>query len=185
VGQDAEENETAKAEEVSPKLDPRTIGKKGGMTLTFTIHILIDSSTKPSSKTSKYGESAACWAIYPSEITSPPEYVGLIYRPKEGPNKIFYIGVIRALEELFESQYVKYSLKIRGDCQPVIDQLNGKWRAVGMKSLYDQVKSLEKKIMKEKGAQIEYEYLGEDDSVYKKIDQCAKLSREFIKRQLF
>jgi len=155
------------------------------MSVSWTIHILVDSSTKPSSKTSKYGESSACWAIYTNGKITTPEFVGLIYRPKEGPNKIFYIGVIRALEELLESQYVEYLLKIRGDCQPVIDQLNGKWRAVEMKPLYDQVKSLEKKIKKEKRAQIEYEYWGEDDSVYKKIDQCAKQSREFIRQRLF
>jgi ribonuclease HI len=109
----------------------------------------------------------------------------LVYRPKEGPNKIFYIGVIRALEEILETQYVKYLLKVRGDCQPVIDQLNGKWRAVEMKTLYDQVKSLEKKIMKEKRAQIEYEYLAEDDHLYNKIDQCVKQFREFIKQRVF
>jgi ribonuclease HI len=109
----------------------------------------------------------------------------LIYRPKEGPNRIFYIGVICALEELFKSTYVNYLLKIRGDCQPVIDQMNGKWRAVEMKPLYDQVKSLEEKYKREKGVQIEYEYLGEGDSVYKKIDQCAKQFREFIKQRLF
>jgi ribonuclease HI len=120
-----------------------------------------------------------------SEITRTPEYVGLVYRPKEGPNKIFYIGVIRALEEILETQYVKYLLKVRGDCQPVIDQLNGKWRAVEMKTLYDQVKSLEKKIMKEKRAQIEYEYLAEDDHLYNKIDQCVKQFREFIKQRVF
>jgi len=155
------------------------------MSVSWTIQILVDSSTKPFSKTSKYGESAACWAIYTSEIASLPEYVGLVYRPKEGPNKIFYIGIIRALEELAESQYVEYLLKIRGDCQPVIDQLNGKWRAVEMKPLYDQVKSLEEKIKKNKRAQIEYDYLGEDDNVYKKIDQCAKQFRELIKKRLF
>ena len=155
------------------------------MPVTFTIHILVDSSTKPSSKTNKYGESTACWAIYTNGIGPTPTYVGLTYRPQEGPNRIFYIGVIRALEEVFESPYVKYSLKVCGDCQPVIDQLNGKWRVVELKPLYDQVKSLEEKIKKEKGAQIEYEFLGEDDSVYKKIDQCAKQSREFIRQRLF
>ncbi len=155
------------------------------MSATWTIQILVDSSTIASSKTSKYGESAACWAIYTSENILTPEYVGLAYRPKEGPNKIFYVGIIRALEELLASPYIEYSLKIKGDCQPVIDQLNGKRGIAEMKPLYDQVKSLEKKIKKEKRAQIEYEYLGEDDSVYKKIDQCAKEFRTFIKRRLF
>jgi ribonuclease HI len=155
------------------------------MSMNWTIQILVDSSTKPSSKTSKYGESAAFWAIYMSEIASLPEYVGLVYRQKEGPNTIFYIGIIRALEELVESQYVEFLLKIRGDCQPVIDQLNGKWRAVEMKPFYDQFKSLEEKIRKYKRATIEYDYLGEDDGVYKKIDQCAKQFRELIKKRLF
>lgn len=152
---------------------------------TFTIQILIDSSTKPSSKTNKYGESSACWVIYTSEITPTPTYVGLTYRPQEGPNRIFYIGVIRALEELFGSPYVKYSLKISGDCQPVIDQLNGKWRVVELKPLYDQVKTLEEKYKREKGVPIQYEYISEDNDVYKKVDQCVKQFGEFIKQRLF
>lgn len=155
------------------------------MKTSWTIQVLVDSSTTPSSKTSKYGESAACWAIYTGATTSTPEFVGLIYRPKEGPNKIFYIGVIRALEEMLESQYVQYLLKVRGDCQPVIDQLNGKWGAVEMKPFYDRVKALEKKIKREKRAEIEYEYLNEKDRVYSKVDRCAKQFKEFVKQRLF
>ncbi len=155
------------------------------MSPAWTIQILVDSSTKPSSKTSKYGESAACWAIYTSETGPTPEYVGLVYRPKEGPNRIFYIGIIRALEEMLGLPYVDYLLKVKGDCQPVIYQLNDKWGAVEMKALYDRVKTLEQKIRHEKRAQIEYEYLCEEHRVYSRVDQCAKQSREFIKQRLF
>lgn len=155
------------------------------MKMSWTIQILVDSSTTPSSKTSKYGESAACWAIYPHEATSTPEYVGLIYRPKEGPNKAFYIGIIRALEELLEADYVQYLLKVRGDCQPVINQLNGTWGAVEMKLFFDRVKALEQRIRQEKRAEVEYEYLSEDDPIYRRVDQCAKQFKEFAKQRLF
>ena len=76
-------------------------------------------------------------------------------------------------------------MKGQGDCQPVIEQLKGNWRSIGMKDLYDQVRSLEDKLKSVRRAQIEYEYLDESDSVYKKIDQCAKRGRAFIRERLF
>jgi ribonuclease HI len=110
----------------------------------------------------------------------------LIYRQRAGPNRIFYIGIIRALEELFEAGWLNYSLKVQGDCKAVINQLNEiKWHPVDMKDLYDQVRSLEDKLKSVRRAQIEYEYLDESDSVYQKIDQCAKRGRAFIRERLF
>jgi hypothetical protein len=109
----------------------------------------------------------------------------LIYRPKAGPNRIFYFGIIRALDELLDSGYLMYSLKVMGDCEPVIEQLKGNRCAIEMKDLYEHVRLLEDRLRNKKRAQVEYEYLNEDDGIYRKIDQCAKRSRAFIRKSLF
>ena len=82
------------------------------------IYILVDSSTK-GSRQSKYGESVACWGIFINELSGMPSRIGIIYSKHEGPNTIFYVGVIRALEDCFHLGHENCSIKVMGDCKSV------------------------------------------------------------------
>lgn len=145
----------------------------------MNLHILIDSSTK-GTKVDKYGESVAAWAAWwQDELKKDkPVRCGIHYLRREGPNKIFYEGIIRALEQCLELCWDD-EIYIWGDCVAVIDQLNGKRNIDWMHSKNKQVKALIKKY-KEKNNTIFFKYLNEEKVVYKKIDQLAKRSRKFI-----
>jgi len=145
----------------------------------MAVNILIDSSTNPSSRTNKYGESVAVWGVWrDNEKKAKPLRCGIHYFCYEGPNKTFYQGVIRALEQCLE-MYWKEEVIVFGDCKPVIEQLNGERALNKMQKEYRQVQALIKKY-KEKDNQIQFQYLDESDSLYRKIDQLSKKSREFI-----
>jgi len=145
------------------------------------VHILVDSSTK-GSKNSKYGESTAFWAVFLGESSKMPSQVGMIYRNREGPNKMFYIGVIYALEDFIHAHFNKCDVEVRGDCLPVINQLCKKWSVNELKPFYDLVKNLEKQLVEEKQCKIKYGHISDDDSLYYKIDQCAKGIFELLKK---
>jgi len=144
------------------------------------LHILIDSSTKRTSKTDKYGESTAAWAAWwRDELKKEkPIRCGIHYLRREGPNKIFYEGIIRALEQCLDLCWDD-NIFIWGDCMAVIDQLNGKRNIDWMRSKNNQVKALIKKY-EQKNNTVSFEYLNEEKILYKKIDQLAKRSRKFI-----
>jgi len=64
-----------------------------------------------------------------------------------------------------------------GDCEPVLKQLNKIWQVSSMALEYKQVMGLIKKY-KEKGNEIVFSYLSENNSEYKNIDQLAKRSHK-------
>jgi hypothetical protein len=108
---------------------------------------------------------------------------GSIYNSTDGPTKIFYDGIIRALQSCF------YLLKkeginevlVLGDCEHAIKQLNGQVGVKQMQPLYKQVKKLEGDFKQNGVKEIKYIYIKEQDySLYKKIDGMAKEMRERI-----
>jgi ribonuclease HI len=148
------------------------------------IYILIDSSTKGTSE-SQYGPSTACWAVFPDRMQGKPLRVGLICcNYNEGPNKMFYIGIIRALEDCLFMGDENCIFELRGDCKPVINQLTGKWNVCALTVFYSQVKGIEKKFRDEHRGQIQYAYISGDNMLYKKVDRCAKEVRNFVEQRL-
>lgn len=144
------------------------------------LHILIDSSTKRSSSTNKYGESIAAWgAWWSNDKQNKPVKAGIHYYRREGPNKTFYQGVIRALEQCMGMCWQNSDIVVFGDCKPVINQLNGTWSVNRMQEEYDQVQALVREYGRE-GITVSFRYLNENDAMYKKVDQLAKRSRKHV-----
>ncbi|HZS43181.1 MAG TPA: reverse transcriptase-like protein [Candidatus Paceibacterota bacterium] len=141
------------------------------------LYILVDSSTKPTSKHDKRGESIAAWAAWWSnDSRGKPVAAGVHYLRHSGPNKCFYLGIIRALEHCLPMCWSNKVI-IMGDCEPVLKQLNKIWQVSSMALEYKQVMGLIKKY-KEKGNEIVFSYLSENNSEYKNIDQLAKRSHK-------
>lgn len=113
-----------------------------------------------------------------------PKRSGAIYSSYEGPNKIFYDGVIRALESCFYLARDSDEVYVIGDCKPVIQQLKGERKVEELKSLYNQVKyHLEKsKYQNKKNAEIHYKHVGRQQfPLYEDIDRLAKETLKKIK----
>jgi ribonuclease HI len=157
------------------------MSKYGGVGMENKIlHILIDSSTK--SGRTKYGPSTVCWSIFRNEIKGMPCRVGIIYGEEEGPNKFFYVGVIKALEDCFLIKCKNHEIKVYGDLKLVIDQLNG-GNIRTLKRYKDQVVAIEEKLLNKKIQRISYHYKNDDDKIYYKVDQCAKKFHEFLNKE--
>jgi ribonuclease HI len=89
------------------------------------LNIFVDSATKHTSKDNKYGESVAAWAAWwGDDFSSAPARCGIIYLCNEGPNKTFYQGIIRSLEQCLSLAWGD-EVYLHGDCQTVINQLKG------------------------------------------------------------
>jgi ribonuclease HI len=147
------------------------------------INILVDSSTKPTSSKDRYGESTAAWAMWNSaKLNEPPIRCGINYFKNNGPNKTFYEGIIRALDQCLN--YCRnVEVVIKGDCEPVIKQLNKEWKVVDLDMQYRQVQALVSKYEKKQN-QVKFQYIRENDPVYSKADQLAKRSLDFIHKNL-
>ncbi|MEA2006255.1 MAG: hypothetical protein U9O50_08390 [Acidobacteriota bacterium] len=147
------------------------------------LYILIDSSTKgvkKDTKKTKYGESSAFWCAFRNKLEGMPCRAGFIYSNYEGTNKIFFDGVIRALESCYYLVRQGWIVKVMGDNKPVIKILRGEWQAIELKPFYNQVKEIERKY---RGKEISYDYMGEETEIYKKVDEGAKHYRNFIKQK--
>ena len=140
-----------------------------------SLHIFIDSSTK-GTRTSKYGKSAASWFAIWDEFNGLPCRAGIIYKDRQGPNKIFYEGIIQALNTCYDVVRENCEVTIFGDCDPVIKQLNDEWNVNKMKELYDQVQEIEENYR----GTINYIYMNEDNPLYKVVDECSKQFRHNI-----
>ena len=139
--------------------------------------VFVDSSTKKSSNKNKYGESVAAWgAWWDKTFHEKPVRCGIHYFKYEGPNKCFYEGIIRALEQCMPLIWEDNEIIVSGDCKPVIEQLNGERKVGDMRKYFNQVQGIKNKY---RGV-VKFEYVNEDAPVYKKIDQLAKLSRTYI-----
>lgn len=149
-----------------------------------TYLILVDSTTR-GTDTSKYGKSTVCWFVYREELKGMPLRVGAIYCDyNEGPNKIFYVGVIRALEDCFFLCGTDNNIKIMGDCEHAIGQLNSDIDIDDLEPFYKQVKGLEKKYERYGKGPIKYEYLGEKDAAYRKLDRCVKQFQNYLEQRI-
>jgi len=145
------------------------------------LNIFIDSSTKRTRRGNRYGESVVAWgAWWNGTLNEKPIRCGIHYFRYEGPNKVFYEGIIRALEQCMPLIWEEDELIIRGDCEPVLKQLRGEWNVGQMKKYFRQVQALKRKY---RGA-IKFEYINRNHPIYKKIDQLAKRSRFHITRIL-
>ncbi len=146
--------------------------------------VFIDSSTKSSSVSNKYGESIAAWAAWwEGTLYMKPVRCGIYYFRYEGPNITFYQGVIRTLEQCMDLIWQSDELIIYGDCEAVIKQICGQRRVNKMRLYYKQVQALITKYhnkVKLNKPIIQFEYKNNNDPIYKKIDQLAKRSRSHI-----
>jgi hypothetical protein len=61
---------------------------------------------------------------------------------------------------------------IYGDCQTVINQLQGTWNVGRLEPYYKRVRALEGTFKKK----VRYYYLGETDATYKRVDRLSKLA---------
>lgn len=141
------------------------------------LNVLIDSATKRSSSDNKYGESVVAWAAWwGNSFDKKPIKCGIHYFRYEGPNKVFYEGIISILEQCTSLIKKDDELIILGDCNPVVDQLNGKRRVEQMEKYFRKVKLL--KLRFSNG--VTFRHIDRNNSLYKKIDQLAKRSRTHI-----
>jgi len=140
------------------------------------LNIYVDSSTKRTKLGNRYGESVAAWgAWWDGTFNEKPIRCGIHYFRYEGPNRVFYEGIIRALEQCMSLIWADECI-VWGDCELVIKQLRGEWEVGQMKKYFKQVQALKRKY---KGT-INFEYINQSDPIYKKIDQLAKRSRSHI-----
>ena len=138
-----------------------------------TLHIYVDSSTKPS-KDTKYGESIAAWFLRDAKANT--FYRGGVhYFHHFGPNKTFYEGIIHALESALTdvNNGSGDPIKVHGDCELVIEQLRGTRGVDKLRNWYTRVKALEGQVKKS----VTYHYLNETDATYRKVDQLSKRGR--------
>jgi ribonuclease HI len=144
-----------------------------------TRYILVDSSTKASGK---WGKSAVCWAFfYP--LCRTPDKVGLLYSPNEGPNRMFFWGVIAGLEYCINSDEIYYKLVVRGDCKCAINVLNRTSGRDKLSRFYDIAKRLEERLKSEKQVDVSYEYIPRTEKEYQGVDRCAKQAANFIEQR--
>jgi len=145
------------------------------------LNILIDTSTRPVKRegsASKYGKSTACWVAYWESSVDYPFRIGVIYRDREGPNKMFYIGIVEALYDCLELIRERSAdVIIKGDNQLVIKQLKEEWSVNELEPYYEDVKSLEYYY----DLSVDYVYVNDQDSNYKKVDECAKQFINIVK----
>ena len=147
------------------------------------LYILIDSSTRPRSAKNRYGKSTAFWCAFWNEIKGMPCRAGIVYNATDGPMKIFYDGIIRALEVCFPIVGVNRTVKVMGDCQHVIKQLRGEIKSIELENYFNQVRRLEFKYRVYKKGTISFEYIPRDNDFYKKVHRCAKDFLEFLKKR--
>ena len=145
------------------------------------LYILVDSSTRPTSKKNRYGKSTAFWCAFWNEIKGMPYRAGVVYNAKDGPMKIFYDGIIRALEACFPIVGGNCTVKVMGDCQHVIKQLREEKGRDELENYFNRVRIFEFKYRKYKKGTISFEYIPRDDDFYKKVHRCAKDFLEFLK----
>jgi len=110
---------------------------------------------------------------------------GSIYNSTDSPTKIFYDGIIRAMDAcyyLIKKERIN-EIIILGDCEHAINQLNRKVKVIKMAPLYNQVRKWEEEYKNAGISSIKYEFIREKDfSLYKKIDGMAKEMREKISK---
>ena len=141
-------------------------------------YILVDSSTKQ--KGSGWGQSVACWAVYNS-LDAVPIQVGLVYYPNWGPNLTFLAGVINGLRYCADDHYMKYTLSVLGDCEPVINILTEKWNAHVLAELRDEAWGFEEWLSEHRLVSVQYGYVNVTTLLaYRYVDQCAKDAANFI-----
>lgn len=175
--------------------------------------IVLDSSTSTGSETD-LGPSLCFWAAYVYEPLTdthptnaklsektryesavlmkssimPPNRSGAIYNDHDTAIKMFYDGIIRAMNSCF---YLLRKHKINeviilGDCNPVVDQINGvvSPKAPAIVALCNQVKWHIGKYQKS-GTAVTLKHISEDNyPLYRDIDALAKQVRGMIHDKL-
>jgi len=144
--------------------------------------IRIDSATKPKQKPFKVGPSTAAWITWLNEkiIAS-----GIIYFEYHGPNKAFYDGIITALNQLEKIHFNPAgtdTMKIFGDCEPVIEQLNNKRKAIKMEKY---LKCIQDFCKEHPNVTFEFIYQNKTNPEYKKVDILSKEGRTWIKKMIY
>lgn len=155
-----------------------TSGQKVGPAVCFWVAYVYDPSSDATHPVSKQlpEEQRYKSAILMEASKSKPLRSGAIFNSVDGPTKIFYDGIIRALESCF------YLVKkegfseayVVGDCDHAIKQLNGKINVNTMAPMYNQVKKWESGYSKV-GVKLFYEYVNEKQfPLYQKLDGVGK-----------
>ena len=171
--------------------------------------IVLDSSVSQKTKDSKLGPASCLWAAFIYEPTSDkhplskeieekdrfrssillegtnPESMrsGAIYNNHDSPTRIFYDGIIRAMESCFYllKMHAVNEVVVIGDSEIVIEQLNNRRKVVTMGPMYNQVKKFE--TAEYSKMPVRYEYVSEDDySLYKKLDGMCKQVRGILEK---
>jgi ribonuclease HI len=139
------------------------------------LNVYIDSSTRGQGGI-KYGRSTAFWlAKWEEEFReNEPCRIGVYYNCRQGPNKIFFEGVIRALESCYSIGHRNCIIKIIGDCDTVIKILQREWTARDLAPFFSEVEKWEEMFRRNGKGTITYDYIDRDDEFYKKVHRCAK-----------
>ena len=163
-------------------LDSST-GKKNGETLGpsscyWEVYVYIPSKDRHPTSSQLTENLRYQSAILMEATGDQPIRSGFIYNNYDTPTKMFYDGIVRALEACF---YLlkKYDIKqtvVLGDCKVVIDQINGvgyKPKSKSIVALYNQVHH---QVSDYKN--ISFKHINKSDyPLYKKIDSFAKEAR--------
>jgi ribonuclease HI len=146
-----------------------------------TLFVLLDTSTKPTSKTNKYGNTTTAWVARWNKPSNPVVRADIQFLYHEGPNKAFYDGIIRALETLYHMCHSTDRIVIYGDCKLVIDQLNSHPPASSsLTPFWNQIQ----KIVASYRCPVEFIYMPRTNSYYQEVDQMAKRARGFFNHSI-
>lgn len=138
-----------------------------------SLHIMIDSSIDGNPDC---GKAIAFWLAYWNDYKIEPYRSGFVYSNYQCPQRIFYEGIIQALNTCCCIMNGRNDeIIVFGDNQPVIHQLQGTRGVDELVDYYKQVKRIEKEYSY---FSIKYEYLNDNDPMYKIVDICSKEYRK-------
>ena len=139
--------------------------------------IRIDTATKPN----KGGKSSVAWKIWcRGDIIA----AGLLYFNFHYPNQVFYKGISAALSQLEVDHFYSGgtdTVKIYGDCMPVIDQLCDKRQVVKMKKHFKNIKEF---CSRHKNVNFEFYYQSDEDPEYRKVDKLTRVGRDWLQKMI-
>lgn len=142
--------------------------------------VLLDSSTKPSAPSSKYGESCYAWLAIWSKSRIVAK-ASLTYLNNEGPNKTFYGGILDILRSCWYLCHPGDELKIWGDCELVVNHVNSNKPKIDgeLMPFYKQAK----KLILGYRCPVLIRYVSRNNIYYKTIDNISKTGKDWLKEQ--
>jgi ribonuclease HI len=138
--------------------------------------IQLDSSTKATSTTNKYGPSTVAWTARLNSMSAPVVSAGSLYNSYIGPNKVVYSGIINALEACYWRCYPGDDVLLGTDCRVVTNDINSPYSLFpNLEPFRKQVKEIERKYR----CPVSVAYVPRRSEQYYEVDQLAKRGHNF------